>query len=411
MTRKINRLSARRAQTLTKPGRHADGGGLCLVVTKAGTKKWTFLYRRRRDAKLCEMGLGGFTAVSLARARQKAAALRALLADGKDPLESRKAARERIPTFGALAQEVIASLEHGWRNEVYRAQWRTSLQTHAAKLWVKRVDEVTTDDVLAVLMPIWRTKSKTASHVRGRIEKVLDAAKARGLRSRENPARWQGHLSHWLPKCQRLQRGHHPAMPWPEVPAFIARLRELRSVSALALEFIILTACRSGEVLRSVRDGEVRAARWDEFDHAARVWTIPAARTKANREHRVPLADRVLAILDELEKTRHGPFVFRGRQWRPPLSKASLEWLMRSMGAKPCTVHGFRSSFRDWAGECTNFPREIAEAALAHAVGDQTERAYRRGDALERRRELMQAWAHFCEPKVIHLDANAMAVA
>ena len=221
--------------------------------------------------------------------------------------------------------------------------------------------------------------------MRGRIEKVLDAAKAKGLRAGENPARWRGHLDHLLPKRQKLQRGHHPAMPWSEVPAFVARLKESRSIGALALEFVILTACRSGEVLRSVRNGEIMGACWAEVDRTTKVWTIPAVRMKAGLEHRVPLSDRALAILCEAEKVRRGDFVFPGQRGDQPLSEMALELILRRMHVKPYTVHGFRSSFRDWAGECTSFPREIAEAALAHAVGDKVERAYRRGDALERR--------------------------
>jgi integrase len=284
-----------------------------------------------------------------------------------------------------------------------------TLKTYAAPLRPKPVDEITTEDVLAVLQPIWTAKAETASRVRGRIEKVLDAAKAKGLRSGENPARWRGHLDHLLPKRQKLQRGHHPAMPWAQVPDFVARLRAMQSVGALTLEFVILTACRSGEVLRSIRDGVIMGARWEEIDRTAKVWTIPASRMKTGREHRVPLVDCALAILDELEKVQRGAFIFPGQRGDHPLSEMALELTMRRMNVKPYTVHGFRSSFRDWAGECTSFPREIAEAALAHAVGDQTERAYRRGDALERRRELMQAWANFCEPKPVGNVVRIMA--
>jgi integrase len=289
MARQINRLSPRQVQTLTKPGRHGDGGSLYLVVTKAGGRKWVFLYRRRQDNKLCEMGLGSLSSVPLARAREKAAEARALIADGKDPLTTRKAAKseDKVLTFGALADQVIASYETGWRNDKHRAQWRMTLTTYAAPLRTLRVDEITTEDVLSVLQPIWTTKAETASRVRGRIEKVLDAAKAKGLRSGENPARWRGHLDHLLPKRQKLQRGHHPAMPWLEVPEFLVRLRETKSIGALALEFVILTACRSGEVLRSVRDGEIMGARWAEIDCTGKVWTVPAKRMKAGREHRV----------------------------------------------------------------------------------------------------------------------------
>jgi len=240
--------------------------------------------------------------------------------------------------------------------------------------------------VLGVLAPIWQTKQETASRVRGRIERVLDAAKAKGLRSGENPARWRGHLDHLLSKRRKLARGHHPAMPYPDVPAFMAALGERDAVAALALRFTILTAARSGEVL---------GARWSEIDRTTKTWVVPAERMKAGREHRVPLTDRACEILDALQAVRSGDYVFPGQPQGRPLSSMAMEMLLRRMKVESATVHGFRSSFRDWAGEATAFPREIAESALAHTVGDATERAYRRGDALEKRRLLMDAWARF----------------
>jgi integrase len=254
----------------------------------------------------------------------------------------------------------------------------------------KKLDEITTDNVLGVLKPIWLTKPETASRLRGRIERVLDAAKAKGLRHGENPARWRGHLDHLLPKRQKLSRGHHAAMPYKDVPAFLERLRGLGGLSALALEFCILGAARSGEVF---------GAKWDEIDLDRKVWTVPAERMKSGREHRVPLTDRILAIIETVEplrRTEHGDFIFPGQKRGRPLSSMALEMQLRRMKIENSTVHGFRSSFRDWAGEETHFPREMAEAALAHVVGDNTERAYRRGDALERRRELMEAWMRYC---------------
>ncbi len=225
--------------------------------------------------------------------------------------------------------------------------------------------------------------------MRGRIERVLDAAKARGLRSGENPARWRGHLYHLLPKRVKLQRGHHPAMPWKDVPAFMGRLREREAVAALALEFTILTAARSGEVL---------GAKWDEFDMVAGVWTVPAARMKPGHQHRVPLSGRAIEILAALEAARMSDYVFPGHKKGRPLSNMSMNMLLRRMGQTEVTVHGFRSSFRDWVGDATNFSSDLAEAALSHVAGDQTDRAYRRGDALERRQALMQASAIFCDP-------------
>ena len=246
------------------------------------------------------------------------------------------------------------------------------------------------NDVLGILQPIWTKKAETASRIRGRIEAVIDAARARGLISqdRANPARWRGHLSHLLPKRQRLQRGHHAALPYTDMPAFVEKLRTRPAVSASCLELAILTAARSAEAL---------GMRWPEVDLKAKVWTVPAARMKASKEHRVPLSDRCIEILEAMAKLKgtDDGYVFPGRDRGKPLSVMSLEMLLRRMKV-PVTVHGFRSSFRDWCGECTAFPREIAEAALAHAVGNAVELAYRRGDALEKRRALMQAWADYC---------------
>jgi integrase len=387
MARQTKRLSARSLATLTKPGRHADGDGLYLVVDQSGAKRWLFLFRW--GGKLKEMGLGGLASVSLAEARDKADEARRVLASGRNPIEVRRAAEaahDTTPTFGVFADALVADLSHGFRNAKHRAQWAMTLKVYAAPLRDKPLDTIRTNDVLAVLAPIWQTKNETASRVRGRIERVLDAAKAKGLRTGENPARWRGHLDHLLPKRQKLYRSHHAAMPYPDVPAFIADLRQREGVAALALEFLILNASRLGEVL---------GARWDEIDREAKVWTIPAGRTKAGREHRVPLTARALEILDAVEAIRTGDYLFPGSRHGRPLSVTALSQVLTRGRVETATVHGFRSSFRDWAGECTAFPREIAEASLAHTVGDETERAYRRGDALDKRRKLMEAWAGF----------------
>jgi integrase len=262
-----------------------------------------------------------------------------------------------------------------------------TLTVYAASLANKPVDAITTDDVLAVLQPLWTTKAATASRLRGRIEKVLDAARAKGLREGENPARWRGHLDHLLPKKSKLTR-HHPAMAYEHVAAFIARLQETASVGALALEFCILTAARSGEVLR---------ARWSEIDLDKKIWTVPADRMKAAREHRCPLSGRAVAILKQLAEIRTGDFVFPGRRKNRPLWDMAMNWTLRRMKADGVTTHGFRSAFRDWAGNETHFPREVAEAALAHSVGNQVEAAYRRSDALAKRRQLMEAWAGYID--------------
>jgi len=392
MGREINKLSARKVQSLAPVGRHSDGGGLYLVVDKNGSKRWVFLYKR--GGRTSEMGLGGLHSVPLARAREFAAECRGLLADGKDPIAHRRTSRAAqfgVPTFGDFADQFVEDMSPQWANAKHIAQWKMTLKEYAAPLRPKALSEIDTNDVLAVLKPIWTKKAETAGRVRGRIERVLDAAKVKGYRSGENPARWRGHLDHLLPKRSKLSRGHFAAMPYADVPAFIARLREAPSMASLALEFAILTAGRTTEVLQ---------ARWAEFDLKDTVWTVPAERMKAKRSHRVPLATRPLAILRELSTFRDAlpksPYVFRGNKPATPLSNMALLMLLRRLGVEDTTVHGFRSSFRDWCGNETHFPREIAEAALAHAVGDKTEQAYRRSDALAKRRELMDAWAAFC---------------
>jgi integrase len=388
MARKLNKLSPRFVASAFNPGEYSDGGNLYLVVDKSGAKRWVFQFRW--GGKQPEMGLGGLSSVSLGEARQRATEARQLLAKGINPLEHRGAARRSAQdgtTFGAFADGLVNDLALGFRNAKHLAQWRMTLTKYAAPLRLKSIDQIGTDDVLSVLTPIWQTKHETASRLRGRIERVLDAAKAKGLRSGENPARWRGHLDHLLSKRQKLVRGHHAAMSYADVPGFMAFLRERDAVAALALRFTILNASRSGEVL---------GAKWPEIDRRAKVWTIPAERMKAGREHRVPLTAAALEILDEAEKVRAaGDYIFPGQRWGRPLSVIALEMMLRRMKVDNATVHGFRSSFRDWAGECTSFPREIAEGALAHVFGDETERAYRRGDALEKRRKLMEAWAGF----------------
>jgi integrase len=380
-----------RAATTTKPGRYGDGGGLYLVVSETGTRKWVF--RFTFGARVTEMGLGN-AAVSLAQARDKAAEARKLVASGRNPIEVKRES-ERVaaakPTFGQCADALLEAKSSEWRNEKHRQQWKMTLTDYANPLRNLPVDEVNTQAVLSVLQPVWQTKPETASRLRGRIETVLDAARAKGhiARNEANPARWRGHLDKLLAKHQKLTRGHHAALPFNEVPEFVGKLRERDAVAALALEFLVLTAARSGEVL---------GARWDELDLEANVWTIPAARTKAGREHRVPLSGRTLAILANLEDARIGDFIFAGQKPGKPLSGMAMAMVLRRLKLAHVTVHGFRSSFRDWCGEATSFPREIAEAALAHVPGDATERAYRRGDALEKRRTLMEAWAAYCEP-------------
>ncbi|GLI21670.1 tyrosine-type recombinase/integrase [Xanthobacter flavus] len=386
MGRETKRLTARTVATLTTPGRHADGGNLYLSISTNGGRRWIFLYRW--SGKQLEMGLGSARDISLARARELADTARAQLAEGISPLSLRRA-EQAVPTFGEAADALVDDIAPGFRNAKHIEQWRMTLKEYAASLRDKSVADIATDDVLAVLKPLWATKQETASRLRGRIERVLDAAKAKGLRSGENPARWRGHLDALLPKRQKLQRGHHAAMPYADVPAFVKRLRALKGATALALEFLILTAARTGEV---------RGATWAEIDLEAKVWTVPAPRMKAGKVHRVPLTAAALDALTRAmalqPKSEGAAFIFPGGKPGKPLSAMALDMQMRRLKSE-MTVHGFRSSFRDWAGEETAFPREIAEAALAHTVGDATERAYRRADALEKRRKLMEAWASF----------------
>jgi len=407
--RTLNRLKSKQVESLG-PGRHADGGGLYLDRDEHGRSRWVFMWAR--NGKRREMGLGPAhkDGVSLAKAREAAAIARDVLSKGGNPIEARDAAKREpipVPTFGEAADELVKSLGPQWRNEKHRSQWSMTLKVYAKPLRDLAVDKIDTEAVLRVLKPLWQVKPETASRLRGRIERVLDAAKAKGHRSGENPARWRGHLDHLLPKRQRLTRGHHEALAHEELPNFITELRRREGVAALALEFLILTAARSGEV---------RGARWSEVDFGSKVWTVPASRMKAGREHRVPLSARAIEILEALQPLAAAdqsgqPHIFPGPSAGVPLSVNAFGALLKRMKAS-VTAHGFRSSFRDWAGEVSTFPREVAEAALAHVVGDATERAYRRGDALEKRRKLMDAWAGYLAPRasrsnVRHLGRRA----
>lgn len=387
-----NLLRETQVKAAKKPGLLADGDGLYLAISKTGSKRWAYIYVRA--GKRTELGLGSYGSgtgdVTLAAARDRADEIRAILGAGGDPRAAVKPAPAEAPTFGQVADEFIAAMESSWRNAKHRQQWKNTLATHGSGLRKIRVADVSTDDVLKVLRPIWTKRPETASRLRGRIEKILDAAKARGLRAGENPARWRGHLDLMLPPPRKLARGHHPALPYPEIPAFMVELRKQAGVGARALEFAILTAARSGEVL---------GATWAEIDFSAKLWKIPAGRMKGGRQHRVPLRSRSIAILREMKKIQTSEYVFPGRVANRPVSDMTLTVLLRRMKRGDITTHGFRSTFRDWAADCTNHPREVAEAALAHIVGDETERAYRRGDALDKRRALMRDWAAYCAGK------------
>jgi integrase len=380
------KLTARKVAT-AGPGKYGDGGGLQLAVAPTGAKKWVLRYMMAGKSR--ELGLGSFPEISLAAAREKALAGRKLARSGVDPIAERRKDRG-IPTFGELADEIAGQLSEGFRNAKHKAQWKMTLTVYAGPLRAKPVDKIETADVLAVLRPIWQTKAETASRLRGRIERVLNAAKAKGYRTGENPAAWRGHLVNLLPRQSPLSRGHHAAIPYKDLPGFAASLRERKAVAALALEFAILTAGRSGEVL---------GARWSEIDLAAKIWTVPAERMKAAREHRVPLNERAVEIVQSMGEAKLSEFVFLGQRPGRPLSVMALEMVLRRMGVENVTVHGFRSAFRDWLGNETHFPRELAEHALAHVIGDKAEQAYRRSDALEKRRALMEAWGRYCKPQ------------
>jgi integrase len=334
------------------------------------------------------MGLGGYPAVTLKKARAAAALARAQVVAGLNPIEARKVLSE-TPTFGQVADGVVEVRSKGMKNAKAIYRLKRALEIHAKALRRLPVDEVRTDDIVKVLNLIWTQTPEAAGKVRGYIEMVLDAARAKGHRTGDNPARWRGHLDQLMAKRAKLVRGHHAALPFQEVPAFVADLKKRQGSAARGLEFAILTAARSGEVF---------GARWSDIDLTAKLWTILGVRMKSGKEHRVPLSGRAMKILAEVSALKIGKDdrpVFPGQSRGAQLSTMAFAMLMRRMGRKDLTVHGFRSSFRDWCGEATNFPREVAEAALAHAVGDDVERAYRRGDALEKRRKLMEAWAGF----------------
>lgn len=393
----INRLSARGIEALTEAGRHADGGGLYLSIASDGRRRWVFLYRR--GGKVREMGLGSAYRghVSLAEAREKADAARRMRRDGVDPLEAKRAAAkeaEPAQTFGEFADALIEKIAPEFKNPKHVDQWRMTFKTYCAAIREVPIDRVDTDHVLKVLNPLWEDRQETGSRVRQRIERVLNAAKAQRKRDGENPARWRGHLDTMLAKRHKLKRGHHKAMPYTDVPGFVSNLQAREALAARALEFLILTASRSSEA---------RGAKWAEFDLGAGIWTIPKERMKANREHRVPLTKRAVAILSEIGPRASDQFVFiapaSGRSKKmgqQPLSEGAFKEVLARMYVADATPHGFRSSFKDWAAECTSFPNLVSEMALAHKIEDKTEAAYRRGDLFNKRAKLMQAWERFC---------------
>jgi len=386
-------LTVNRVKNEKQPGYHFDGGGLYLQVSPARTKSWIF--RFTLDGRTREMGIGALNARTLKQAREKAADCRALLADKIDPIDARDAERTqrdieraRSISFEKCAEKYIAAHRAGWRNAKHIEQWTNTLATYCAPFNALPVQDVDTALVLKAIEPIWTKKPETATRVRARIEAVIDWARVRGYRSGENPARWRGHLQKLLPALKKKSRvKHHPALPYERIGEFMEKLRAENGTAAGALEFAILTAARTSEAI---------LAKPDEFDLKRALWTVPAARMKAGREHRVPLSPRSVQLVKEHS---NGDYVFPGGREGQPLSNMAMLELLRRMEREDLTVHGFRSSFRDWTAEQTNYPRDVCEMALAHTVRDATEAAYRRGDLFEKRRRLMLEWARHCEQR------------
>ena len=392
MARLIEKLTPLGVSKKQTPGYYGDGGGLWLQISKFKSKNWVFRYTLHGTRR--EMGLGPIHTVSLAEARQKAKECRLTLLDGKDPIEVRETTtlaealrRAKMMTFDQCATAYIEAHRTSWKNVKHISQWENTIQAYASPVIGKLpVTSVDTDLVVKILNPIWQTKTETATRLRGRIESVLDWATASKFRQGDNPARWRGHLENLLSSPNKIVKvRHHPALPWQELGKFMVDLREREGVAARAVELAILTATRSGEV---------RNATWAEFD--AGLWVIPAARMKMGREHRIPLPTAAVELLEKMP--RLGDLVFPGTKKDKPLSDMSLTAVLRRMERNDITVHGFRSSFRDWCSEsvANSFPREVCEHALAHSLPDKIEAAYRRGDLIEKRALLMQAWSDYC---------------
>jgi integrase len=415
MGRGINRLTAMAIQKMKEPGKYCDGGGLYLQMAGAGTKSWIFRYRAL-NGKSREMGLGSLATVSLQNAREKANECRKLLAKAKDPIAERDAsiealraeavrAKARAVTFRQCAEEYIDSFSMEWKNEKHVDQWRNTIKSYANPfIGDLPVSDVSTELILEILRPIWIEKPETATRLRGRLESVLDWATVKKLRSGENPARWKGHLASLLPTVPRSRRvKHHPALPFSEMAEFMTKLAAVDGLSARALEVLILSLTRTSETLQ---------AKWCEFDFESDVWTIPGERMKAGKEHRVPLSKRLKALLLALQTHSTSEFVFPGIREGKPLSNMSMLVLMRRMGyGERAVPHGFRSSFRDWAAECTSFSHEVVEMALAHTIGNKVEAAYRRGDLLTKRRHLMDEWASYCQGGKVKRASLTSAIA
>jgi integrase len=403
MPKQIERLTPEFIISVDKPGMYPDGLGLYLQVSVWNTKSWLFRYQRYN--KLRSLGLGATHTINLLEARKRAKQARQMLLDGVDPIDAKHAQRDqqrldaaRVMTFDECAKAYIDAHKHGWKNPKHAEQWTATINTYASPIIGSLpVAEVDTALVMKVLNPIWATKTETASRVRGRIESILGWASVSGYRTGDNPARWRDHLDNLLAKRSKVQKvAHHPALPYTEMGAFMSDLRKQGGMAALALEFTILTASRTGEVI---------GARWDEVDLAGKVWTIPAERMKAEKEHRVPLCSRAIKILKELEPLG-GEFVFPGLKPKTPLSNMAMLRLLQRMERGDLTVHGFRSTFRDWCAEQTAYPHEMAEMALAHTVNNKVEAAYRRGDLFQKRIRMMQDWQKHCDTIATQADVT-----
>ena len=383
-----HKLSESNLKRLDKPGIYSDGDGLFIRVRKGGSRQWFFIYKRAGQRS--EIGLGGYgqgtAPVSLALAREKAEGIRDRLARGLDPRCESKPVR--AVTFKDCMDGLLRAKSGDWKNAKHQAQWEMTLREYAAPLHDRPVADIVMGDVKECLLPHWTERPETAARLRSRIQAVIDYGIAHGWRTAGNPARWRGLLDKVMPRRQKLTRGHHAALAYSDAATMMSKLRQSSGVAARAVEFLCLTAARSGEA---------RNATFDEIDAGVLTWTIPAARMKAGREHVVPLTDRALAIVEAMRQRSTGALIFGGESGGRPISDTAMTKALRLASPdKSATLHGLRSMFRDWVGEETDFPRELAEWSLAHAVGDAVERAYRRGDALEKRRTLMDGWADYC---------------
>jgi len=394
MARVIGKLTMLAVRQARERGLYGDSGGLFLQITETGAKSWVFRYKVRGRHRV--MGLGPLHTFSLAEAREKAIQCRKARFEGIDPIDARRAGQAQVTldaakarSFDECAEAYITAHRPDWRNAKHATQWTSTLAAYASPVFGSLpVQAIDMGLVMKALEPIWTTKPETASRVRARIEAILDWAKVKGFRQGENPARWRGHLESLLPNKAKVREvEHHPALPWAQIGTFMAALREQQGVAARALEFTILTTARTKEVT---------GAPWGEIDLGERLWTVPKERMKGNRVHRVPLSNAALSIIEDMQEVRVGDFAFPGATRGRPLGTNAMTQVLRRMGRGDFTVHGFRSTFSDWVSECTGFPREEREMALAHRVGDKVEEAYRRGDMFEKRRHLAEAWARFC---------------